>query len=161
MQVIDPPEVVQNQIKKPILQQDSEGTDVIELQSLLRYWDAYSSTVGGVFDSEVHQAVCAWQHRVFLPENGIVDCLTWHTLYTGGPVNMPVLRLGSNGEAVIILQALLQKVGFYWHQTKSGSYSEFDALTEVAIKDFQCRCGLVSDGVVGFYTWRALSKLPH
>ncbi len=160
MQVIDPPEVAQVEIKKPILQQDSEGADVIELQRLLRHWDAYSSAVDGVFDAGVHQAVCTWQHRVFLPENGIVDSLTWHTLYTGGPVDMPVLRLGSYGEAIIMLQEILRNAGIYWHQAGELD-GKFNVLIEIAVKDFQRRCGLVSDGVVGYYTWRALSKLPH
>jgi peptidoglycan hydrolase-like protein with peptidoglycan-binding domain len=161
MQVIDPPEVAPVQIKKPVLQHHSEGADVIELQRLLGHWNAYSSTVDGVFNAPVHQAVCAWQHRVFLPENGIVDRLTWQTLYSGGPVDMPVLRLGSQDKAVVLVQEILQNAGIYWHQSNDEAYGEFNALTEVAIKDFQRRCGLVSDGVVGYYTWRALSKLPH
>jgi peptidoglycan hydrolase-like protein with peptidoglycan-binding domain len=161
MQVIDPPEVAPVQFKKPVLQQHSEGADVIELQRLLRHWDAYSSTVDGVFNALVHQAVCAWQHRVFLPENGIVDSLTWLTLYRGGPVDMPVLRQGSHDKPVVIVQKILQNAGIYCHQSNDAAYGEFNTLTEIAVKDFQRRCGLVSDGVVGYYTWRALSKLPH
>jgi peptidoglycan hydrolase-like protein with peptidoglycan-binding domain len=161
MQVIAPPEVDRVQMVKPILQQDSEGADVIELQRLLRNWDAYSSAIDGVFDGRVHQAVCAWQHRVFLPENGIVDSLTWQTLCSGGPVDMPVLRLGSYGEAVLMLQGILGKAGIPWKQANGEVDGEFNTSTEIAIEDFQRRCGLVNDGVVGYYTWRALSKLPH
>jgi peptidoglycan hydrolase-like protein with peptidoglycan-binding domain len=161
MQVIDPPEVVQDKCKKPNLQQHSEGADVKELQRLLRHWDAYSSVVDGMFSALMHQAVCDWQHRVFLPENGIVDSRTWLTLYRGGPVDMPVLRRGSHDKAVVVVQKILQNAGIYCHQSNDEAYGEFNALTEAAIKDFQRRCGLVSDGVVGYYSWRALSKLPH
>ncbi|WP_225902629.1 peptidoglycan-binding domain-containing protein [Pseudanabaena sp. PCC 6802] len=147
-------------MKKPILQQGDKGEDVAELQRLLRLWGLWEDTASamdGKFDSALRQAVCVWQHRVFLPETGVVDALTWHTLYTGGPVDMPVVRLGTRNQAVVTLQTILQQTGFYWHQVTG----EFDVLTDVALRNFQQRCGLVTDGVAGYYTWRALSKLPH
>jgi peptidoglycan hydrolase-like protein with peptidoglycan-binding domain len=157
MQVADPTGIDRVNINNPILQQDAEGEDVAELQRLLKLWGAFSGRVDGKFDSLLYEAVRAWQQRVFLPETGIVDRLTWHTLYTGGPVDMPVLRLGTRDRTATLLQVILQKAGFNWHQVTG----EFDTLTEIAVRDFQRRCGLVTDGVVGYYTWRALSKLKH
>lgn len=160
MQVANPTESAQANMKKPILQQSDEGEDVAELQRLLSLWDLWGGLIGemdGKFDSALRQAVCVWQHRVFLPETGVVDGLTWRTLYTGGPVDMPVLRLGMRNQVVVTLQTILQQTGFYWHQITG----EFDVLTDTAVRNFQRRCGLVTDGVTGYYTWRALSKLPH
>jgi peptidoglycan hydrolase-like protein with peptidoglycan-binding domain len=160
MQVATPIEIAQANANKPILQQGDEGEDVAELQRLLRLWGLWgdlTSTMDGKFDGNLRQAICNWQHRVFLPETGLVDRLTWQTLYKGGPVNMAVLRLGMRNQAVVTLQTTLQQTGFYWHQITG----EFNALTDVAVRNFQQRCGLVADGVAGYYTWRALSKLPH
>jgi N-acetylmuramoyl-L-alanine amidase len=160
MQVVNPTEVAQAKMKKPILQQNDEGEDVAELQRLLSLWGLWgglTNVLNGRFDSALCQTVRAWQHRVFLTETGVVDDLTWQTLYTGGPVGMPVLRLGMSNQAVATMQTILQQTGFYWHQITG----EFDVLTDVAVRNFQQRCGLVADGVAGYYTWRALSKLPH
>jgi peptidoglycan hydrolase-like protein with peptidoglycan-binding domain len=157
MQVATPTEIAQANMKKPVLQQSDEGEDVGELQKLLKLWGLWGGAMDGKFDCALRQTVCLWQHRVFLPETGVVDGLTWRALYTGGPVDMPVLRLGMHNQAVVTLQTILQQTGFYWHQITG----EFDALTDTAVRNFQRRCGLVTDGVAGYYTWRALSKLPH
>lgn len=58
----------------------------------------------------------------------------------------PVLRRGSKGEAVRELQNLLGiKVD-----------GDFGPATERAVKAFQTSRGLGSDGIAGFYTWKAL-----
>ncbi len=58
----------------------------------------------------------------------------------------PTLRRGSVGAVVERLQATL-------HVTVDGN---FGPITEAAVKKFQTAHGLVSDGIVGFYTWREL-----
>lgn len=144
-------------LKKPLLQYGDRGSAVAELQKLLFHWGTYNSTVNGIFDQTVEIAVKAFQHRVFLQEDGIVGSLTWQALYTGAPVNMPVLQLGSQGEAAIALQSVLQRAG-YFNRTING---QFDLHTDAAVRAFQRRYGLVPDGVVGPHTWCALSKIPH
>jgi peptidoglycan hydrolase-like protein with peptidoglycan-binding domain len=145
------------QIRKPVLQRGSYGSDVVELQKLLLHWEIYFDALDGLFDKPVEVAVKAFQHRVFLKEDGIVGPLTWQALYTGMPVNMPILHPASSGEAVILLQTVLQKFG-YFKETING---KFGARTEAAVRVFQKRYGLVPDGIVGPYTWLALSKVPH
>lgn len=66
-------------------------------------------------------------------------------------VEPPVLRRGAEGEDVRLLQQLLVKWGA---QIKPDA--EFGPRTEAAVKAFQKAKGLLADGIVGPYTWRAL-----
>ncbi len=144
-------------IKKPILRRGASGSAVLELQKLLIHWEVLSTSPNGLFDKKVEAAVKAFQHRVFLKEDGIVDPLTWQALYTGVPLNMPILQHGSQGEAVITLQTVLKSVSFF----KGEINGKFGLDTDAAVRSFQKRYGLVPDGIVGAYTWLALSKVPH
>lgn len=66
-------------------------------------------------------------------------------------VHYPVLRRGSDGDAVEILQVRLRQQGF--PLTLDG---DFGPATELAVKAFQARAGLTSDGIVGPQSWAAL-----
>ncbi len=142
---------------KTSLQIGAKGEAVVEIQRLLAYWQPYKGWIDGEFSPQLETAVKDWQRRVFLPEDGIVNDFTWQTLYAGAPVNMPVLYLGSIGDSVAIVQNILKITDNYWGEI----HSEFDLFTDTAVRDFQRRRGLVIDGVVGTYTWWALSKVPH
>jgi len=63
-----------------------------------------------------------------------------------------VLRLGASGAEVRQLQELLNKTGHF----AIALDGEFGKLTEVAVKTFQTRYGIVPDGVVGPVTLNAL-----
>ena len=144
-------------IKKPILRRGASGLAVIELQKLLMHWEVLSTSPDGLFDKKVEAAVKAFQHRVFLKEDGIVESLTWQALYTGVPINMPILQRDSQGEAVITLQTVLQGISFF----RGEINGKFGLDTDASVRAFQKRYGLVPDGIVGAYTWLALSKVPH
>lgn len=146
-----------HQLMKPFLKLGDANPSVTELQKLLTYWGTYVDSFSGRFDTKTQKAVKLWQHRIFLPENGVVDHLTWHSLYTGAPVHLEVIKLGSENKAVTTLQQVLRTIGRYTVNV-SG---KFDRLTDVAVRDFQMRQGLVVDGVVDIHTWRAISKVPH
>jgi peptidoglycan hydrolase-like protein with peptidoglycan-binding domain len=145
------------QFKQPVLLRGFQGEDVIELQRLLRYWGIYTDPLNSIFNSSVEKAVRAFQHRVFLKEDGIVGQQTWEALYTGVPVNMPVLRRGSRDRNVVRLQEVLKASGLYY----GAINGIFSSTTEESVQAFQRRCGLVPDGIVDRYTWLALSKVPH
>ena len=66
---------------------------------------------------------------------------------------LPTLRFGDRGSAVRVLQRLLTSKGY-----PISTDGDFGVLTETAVKAFQSRKGLVSDGIVGSRTWRALSN---
>ena len=135
------------------LQNGSTDDHVIAIQKLLAHWSLYNGAVDGVFSVQLEQALKGFQRRVFLPETGVVDALTWRSLYTGAPNNMPILQRGSQGDAVLLLQKALQADG--QAVVLSGIV---DQQTEVAIQAFQRRKGLVVDGIVAACTWLALSK---
>jgi peptidoglycan hydrolase-like protein with peptidoglycan-binding domain len=64
----------------------------------------------------------------------------------------PVLRLGSQGESVSELQAMLKLLGYF-----SGSVDGmYRANTAAAVSAFQQAVGLQADGVVGPATWNQL-----
>lgn len=142
---------------KPILQIGSVGSAVLELQKLLTHRGTYTGPIGGYFDRSVHDAVIEFQNSVFLKEDGIVGSLTWQALYSGAPVNMPILNYGSKDEAVITLQWVLRLIGHY----QAAIDGDFGLKTDLAVRSFQKRNALVVDGIVGEQTWFALSRVNH
>ncbi len=142
---------------KPTLQRGSTGQAVKELQQLLFHWGYYSGLIDGIFGIQVQKAVKSYQHRVFLFEDGIVGSVTWQALYSGAPVNMPILMNGSSGNTVKVLQNVLKLNGYYFGIVDGF----FGTMTKVAVIQFQTNKGLSPDGIVGFKSWHALSKLPH
>lgn len=149
--------MVQIQVSKPVLRRGSTGSAVEELQNLLTYWKVYTGPINGNFGSQTEEAVKAFQHRVFLPEDGVVGQLTWQALFTGAPVNMPVLRRGSRGQLVITVQRILKSTQDYRGQLDG----DFGPGTETAVRAFQQRSNVPVTGTVEDRTWHALSKVPH
>jgi len=84
-------------------------------------------------------------------------CAEANRINAGGTVTppavnlTPTLRLGSNGEAVKVIQ------------TKLGIVVDgiFGRQTDAAVKAFQKSKGLLSDGIVGPITWRALNAVSN
>jgi peptidoglycan hydrolase-like protein with peptidoglycan-binding domain len=144
-------------LMKPTLRRGSTGQAVKELQQLLFHWGYYFGAIDGIFGVYVENAVKDYQHRVFLAEDGIVGSITWQALYSGAPVNMPILMNGSSGNAVKIVQNVLKLNGYYFGFVDGF----FGPMTKVAVIQFQTNKGLPADGIVGPKTWHALSKLPH
>lgn len=67
------------------------------------------------------------------------------------PSSKPVLKRGSDSDAVGELQSMLKSKGF-----DIAIDNEFGAATELAVKQFQVANGLEPDGIVGAETWKAL-----
>jgi peptidoglycan hydrolase-like protein with peptidoglycan-binding domain len=65
---------------------------------------------------------------------------------------MPVLKIGSKGQAVKELQTLLKAAGGY-QGTADGVFGK---QTQTAVIQFQQSKQLKADGVVGTKTWSAL-----
>lgn len=65
---------------------------------------------------------------------------------------MPVLRYGSSGIWVELLQSTLKKLGFYFGVVDGI----FGSKTRDSVYWFQSEFGLVPDSVVGIKTWEKL-----
>lgn len=146
-------------ITNPVLQLDSRGQEVKELQQLLKQRlpgaaGYHGLRIDGVFGSETQSAVRDFQDFVFLVVDGIVGPKTWKTLYAGTPVDMPVLRRGNRGEAVKTAQSVFKELRYY----QGNIDGDFGPLTEAAVKNFQQMHKLTIDGVMGALTWTQLSK---
>ena len=140
------------------LQVGSSGTAVTNLQRRLKTLGYYNGTVNGRFDEATKAAVEAFQKRNGLWVDGVAGEETQSALYSnsalpyGGAVQ-PVtttqtaraLTNGMNGEDVRQLQARLQDL-YYYSGAVNGS---FETATELAVKTFQQRNGILSDGVAG------------
>ncbi|MGF1672203.1 MAG: peptidoglycan-binding protein, partial [Rivularia sp. (in: cyanobacteria)] len=70
-------ELTSTRLSKPTLRKGDTGEAVEELQKLLKYWEFYYDVIDGIFSEYVEWAVKAYQHRVYLEEDGIVGSLTW------------------------------------------------------------------------------------
>lgn len=70
---------------------------------------------------------------------------------TGG---FPLIKRGSISTYVLIAQDDLNTLGF----NTGGLDGVFGSRTEEAVRQYQQRVGLTSDGIVGCNTWRALQE---
>ncbi len=148
---------VSAQLNKPVLKEGSTGEDVEELQELLKKYNTYTDAIDGEFGPLTKKGVIAFQHRVFLKEDGIVADTTWRALFKGAPVDMPILKKGSKGEGVKTVQNILKSSKDY----NGAIDGEFASKLERAVKDLQKRTLLPHDGIVEDRTWFELSKIPH
>lgn len=142
---------------KPQLQLGSQGKSVLELEQLLTKLGVYRQPAKGIFNKAVEFSVKLFQFRVFLSPDGIVGQLTWQAVYTGAPVNMPVLKFGSSGKAVATVQEVLKTSNHYGGKIDG----EFSTLTEKAVRAFQKSFGIEANGIVNQETWTALSQIPR
>ena len=69
-------------------------------------------------------------------------------------VNVKTLKKGSKGDHVKALQALL--IGYGYDLGSYGADGDFGGATESAVRKYQSRNGLTTDGVVGNKTWAKL-----
>jgi peptidoglycan hydrolase-like protein with peptidoglycan-binding domain len=155
------------QVNQPTLRFGSTGLAVKELQKLLKQRVPIISNieVDGIFGEVTKMAVEVFQYRVFLKRDGIVDSKTWKALYAGQRNDLPLLRRGSRGDDVAMVQDVLkfspitrEYMGFdsYYVGVVDG---DFGGKTEAAVKAFQTDRNLVIDGVIGAKTWQDLMEL--
>ena len=147
-------------VSLPYLRIGSGGPLVRSIQEHLRQHDFLSDGADGIFDQLTEQAVRAFQQSRKLDADGIVGPNTWRALAGAGldlaslsPVRprgarppQPFIRMGSVGPHVGAIQAHLGL----------KSTTVFDVATEEAVREFQGRAGLATDGIVGQKTWAAL-----
>lgn len=145
------------------------------------------NNVNGEFNDATKNAVKEFQKIFNLTADGIVGKKTWYKIsqiYVGVkklaelesegeklqiPSEIPteVLKLGSQGTNVKILQYLLICIGgFYDSILPVKITGKFDTDTENSVKSFQQEFNLDNDGIVGKKTWSKLLEVykniePH
>ena len=155
------------------LQQGSSGENVRRIQTALNNISAQYPSIpllveDGIFDTATTTAVRAFQRQFGLTVDGIVGVLTWNKLFevsalidTGEEAGeeMPpypgtLLRNGSRGNAVRLMQERLKSISIYYPVipdiTADGI---FGPATQAAVIAFQQMMGIAADGIIGQQTW--------
>ena len=147
-----------------LLQRGSSGPDVALVQTWLNgvrdactWYDALKAD--GKFGASTQRAVQEFQLKNKMNMDGKVGQNTWNVLYTrytakhGLKVPYPgiVLRSGSAGGCVRLVQQKLNAEG-----ERLTTDGKFGASTVAAVKRYQTRHSLTSDGSVGKDTWEKM-----
>jgi hypothetical protein len=107
--------------------------------------------------AKTEEAVKSFQRLKDLKVDGVVGANTYAALEVAiivynNPIEIITIRKGSQGRLVSMLQQLLTATGY----TVKPHTDFFGNITEIAVRNFQRKNRLLSDGVVGPVTWNAL-----
>ncbi len=162
------------------LTQGNRGVGVSVLQYFLTYISRFVESVepleiDGDFGSATRDSVRSFQKTYGLPETGVVDLLTYNTIYNvyeglidsldftfrpGIALPFPgiILRQGSEGEDVILLQNYLNEIGKTYSAIPAIPVTGyFGTQTEDAVKAFQTIFGLPGNtSIVNAAVWNAI-----
>lgn len=161
------------------LQQGSSGENVRRIQTALNHISAQYPSIpllveDGIFGTATTTAVRAFQRQFGLTVDGIVGVLTWNKLFevsalidTGEEAGeeMPpypgtLLRNGSRGNAVRLMQERLKSISIYYPVipdiTADGI---FGPATQAAVIAFQQMMGIAADGIIGQQTWELINTV--
>lgn len=149
-----------NSIKKLIWKADKSLIGQVDKQNLtVHRWFANKACPGNYL-YEKHSYIVTEVNKIL--SGGSSSFVTDTFAATDALANYPVLRKGNIGAFVKILQTRLNA-----HGAALTVDSSFGNLTLTAVKAFQTKKNLLSDGVVGSLTWAALladpvsSSLPY
>ena len=161
------------------LQQGSSGENVRRIQTALNNISAQYPSIpllveDGIFGTATTTAVRAFQRQFGLTVDGIVGVLTWNKIFevsalidTGEEAGeeMPpypgtLLRNGSRGNAVRLMQERLKSISIYYPVipdiTADGI---FGPATQAAVITFQQMMGITADGIIGQQTWELINTV--
>ena len=165
-----------------LLQEGMTGQAVRNLQYYISYLSRYYQTipsvaVDGIFGPATKAAVIDVQNTFDLTPDGIVGPYTWQRIYNaylgiartipieyvagrGIPYQGVPLRLGSEGETVLLLQRYLNRIAQSINElpevTPTGYFGN---ITEQVVRSFQDFYGLPVTGVVNIETWDAIESV--
>lgn len=165
-----------------VLEEGVTGQSVRNLQYYINYLSRYYNTipsvaVDGIYGPATRAAVVDAQNTFELAADGIVGPLTWQRIYNaylGIVVTIPIeyvegrgvpyqgvpLRLGSEGETVVLLQRYLARIADTFSELPTVTPTGyFGNVTERAVRAFQEFAELPVTGVVNIETWDAIVRL--
>jgi len=129
------------------LKYGSTGAEVTKLQSQLKKLGYFSGKTTGYFGSVTKAALKKFQAKKSLAVDGILGVQTSKALYgTGTSTKSPTQNTGSTAakETLKKSQTILKQMGLYEGKI-DGIYGK---LTSAAVKEFQKKYGMESNGVV-------------
>lgn len=145
----------------PVLKYGSRGPGVVRLKRKLNHLlnHPYELDDSPALGKRAVRAIRDFQRRQRLKVDGVVGPLTWKRLEAAQrhepapphPSRDGMLRIGSRGNRVRRVQALLSRAGY-----PIGHDGVFGPQTRGAVMAFQTTHRLASDGVVGPRTFKAL-----
>lgn len=135
-----------------VLRPGSRGAMVRALQTALKAAGHDPGTIDGVFGPRTEAALKAYQSATGIPSTGVADALTWLTLAPHIDYSNIILRRGSTGMYVRILQQALTNACF----SPGMIDGVYGMRTQAAVTAFQRANNLTADGVAGPRTWAAL-----
>lgn len=160
-------------------QQGSSGEEVLRIQRALntistQYPGIPMLVEDGFFGSATTTAVRAFQRQFSLTVDGIVGELTWNKIFEisalieEGELNgedMPpypgtLLRVGSRGAAVQLMQERLNSISIYYPVIPQiAADGIFGNATRQAVVTFQQLMGISADGIIGQQTWELINTV--
>ena len=163
------------------LEEGDTGLEVYELQYLLSLAAEYNNeipsvSIDGIFGSGTKNALEAFQRAFGLTVDGVVGIEDWDTLYreyVGILQTLPegyfnsrtlpypgvVLRIGSQGEAVIALQEYLNYIANTYPAIQKVSVDGvFGPATQQAVLDYKSIFSLGNQGIVSSSTWDSITS---
>lgn len=160
---------------------DSVKTIQIQLNRIAKNYPAIPiSPTDGYFNETTEKAVKTFQKIFNLSQDGIVGKGTWYKIsqiYVGVknlaeldsegeklPIEPTppsyILKLGSKGDAVKVLQYFLNCIALFYDNIPPIKIDGiFGNATKNAVESFQQKFGLTVDGIVGKNTWRKLYEV--
>ena len=160
-------------------QQGSSGEEVLRIHRALntistQYPGIPMLVEDGFFGSATTTAVRAFQRQFSLTVDGIVGELTWNKIFEisalieEGELNgedMPpypgtLLRVGSRGAAVQLMQERLNSISIYYPVIPQiATDGIFGNATRQAVVTFQQLMGISADGIIGQQTWELINTV--
>lgn len=138
-----------------------QGTDVMTLQTYLMQlgFDLTKYGADGDYGSETIRAVKEFQKLEDLEIDGVcgdktIARIKYRVSECAGTEDYPLLKRGSEGQYVQLLQQKLLELGY--ELPKYGADGDFGAETYLAVWAFQHDREIEQDGEVGPVTWREL-----
>lgn len=143
-----------------------EADEIATVQQALTELKLYYADITGYYGRKTETAVTLFQKKYGLPQTGVADKTTLERLYLAADMSAPtssapaitsttVLRRGSSGRAVRQLQENLTTLGYY----KGEITGHYGGLTQEAVRKFQKKNDLDSDGIAGRNTLGKIAVL--